>query len=130
MKVTKLIKEYIAEQIENKYRVALDQVTKNYQDTRKQYNNEIKALETETIEKAKAIAVKYDLKYSESSYQPIVKVSNNASNDEKYRQQRDREAELYQKKEAAIRDILVGLELGETTKDELKAAIENVSFEN
>lgn len=130
MKVTKLIKEYIAEQIEAKYRIAIDQATKDYQDTRKQYNDEIKALEVETIDKAKAIAAKYDLKYSENSYQPIVKVSNNASNDEKYRQQRDREAELYQKKEAAIRDILVGLELGETTKDELKAAIENVSFEN
>lgn len=128
MKVTKLIKEYITEQIEEKYRTAYNQIGQEYQAARKQYNDEIKALEQETIAKAKAIAAKYDLKYSENSYQPIVKISNNASNNEKYSEMNNRQLELHQKKEAAIKDILIGLELGETTKEELKAALESVTF--
>lgn len=128
MKVTKLIKEYIVEQIEDKYKIALDQVSKEYNDTYKEYSNEIKTLEAETTAKAKEIAAKYNLKYPENSFHRTVTISTNASNEEKHKQQMELEGQLYKKKQSAIKDILVGLELGDTTKEELKSIIENVSF--
>ena len=128
MKITKLIKDYIVDEIHHKYYEACEKVEREYNITQQAYRDEIKRLEEETIEKAKEIAAKYDLKYPENMYSPIVKVNSSAINAEKYKIMQDKKSKLSKQKDEAIKEILIGLELGDTTKAELAEALNNVTF--
>lgn len=128
MRITKLIKDYIIDEINQKYYEACEKVDREHNITQQAYRDEIKRLEEETIEKAKEIAAKYDLKYPENMYSPIVKVSNSAINAEKYKIMQDKKSKLSKQKDEAIKEILIGLELGDTTKAELAEALNNVTF--
>ena len=128
MRVTKAIKDFIVKEITNKYQPIYDDIGNEYRQLLDAYKEEIRALEIDTVEKAKAIAAKFGLQYH-TNYR-IAEVSRSALNPVVTDEISQRRHELYEKKEQMISDLLLDLELGETTKAELKAVLENVSFEN
>ena len=127
MRVTGVIKDYITREVNKKYQEKLDSIPNDYQEDYDKMIDEIKALVDETNIKARQIAEKYGM-LKEKNYEIIdyntYRLGDDTRSDKRYALVR----ELKQKRDDKIAQIILDLELGETTKKELNDILVNVNF--
>ena len=127
MRVTGVIKDYITREVNKKYQEKLDSIPNDYQEDYDKMIDEIKTLVDETNVKARQIAEKYGM-LEEKNYNIIdyhtYRLGDNTRSDKRYALVR----ELKQKRDDKIAQIILDLELGETTKKELNDVLANVNF--
>ena len=127
MRVTGVIKDYITREVNKKYQEKLDSIPNDYQEDYDKMISEIEALVDETNVKARQIAEKYGM-LKEKNYKIIdystYRLGDDTRSDKRYALVR----ELKQKRDDKIAQIILDLELGETTKKELNDVLANVNF--
>ena len=127
MRVTGVIKDYITREVYKKYQEKLDSIPNDYQEDYDKMISEIKALVDETNIKARQIAEKYGM-LKEKNYNIIdyhtYRLGDDTRSDKRYAL----EKELKKERDDKIAQIILDLELGETTKKELNDVLANVNF--
>ena len=127
MRVTGVIKDYITREVNKKYQEKLDSIPNDYQEDYDKMIDEIEALVDETNVKARQIAEKYGM-LKEKNYKIIdystYRLGDDTRSDKRYALVR----ELKQKRDDKIAQIILDLELGETTKKQLNDVLANVNF--
>ena len=127
MRVTGVIKDYITREVNKKYQEKLDSIPNDYQEDYDKMISEIKALVDETNIKARQIAEKYGM-LKEKNYKIIgyntYRLGDDTRSDKRYALVR----ELRKERDDKIAQIILDLELGETTKKELNDVLANVNF--
>ena len=127
MRVTGVIKDYITREVNNKYQEKLDSIPNDYQEDYDNMISEIEALVDETNIKARQIAEKYGM-LKEKNYDIIdyhtYRLGDSERSDKRYALVN----ELKKERDDKITQIILDLELGETTKKELNDVLANVNF--
>ena len=127
MRVTRVIKDYITREVTKKYQEKLDSIPNDYQEDYDKMISEIEALVDETNVKARQIAEKYGM-LEEKNYNIIdyhtYRLGDNTRSDKRYALER----ELKKERDDKIAQIILDLELGETTKKELNDVLASVNF--
>ena len=127
MRVTGVIKDYITREVTKKYQEKPDSNSKVYQEDYDKMIEEIQVLVDETNVKARQIAEKYGM-LKEKNYNIIdystYRFGDNTRSDKRYALER----ELRKERDDKIAQIILDLELGETTKKELNDVLANVNF--
>lgn len=127
MRVTGVIKDYITREVTKKYQEKLDSIPNDYQEDYDKMISEIEALVDETNVKAKQIAEKYGM-LEEKDYQIIDYKTYRLGDSERINKRRALNRELEKERSDKITQIILDLELGETTKKELNDVLANVNF--
>ena len=127
MRVTGVIKDYITREVTKKYQEKLDSIPNDYQEDYDKMISEIDTLVDETNVKARQIAEKYNMLQKKNdkiiSYNSYGLGDNERSN-KRYALMKELKRECNDK----IAQIILDLELGETTKKELNDVLANVNF--
>ena len=127
MRVTRVIKDYITREVNKKYREKLDSIPNDYQEDYDKMIDEIEALVDETNVKARQIAEKYGM-LKEKNYDIIdyhtYRLGDSERSDKRYALVN----KLKKERNDKIAQIILDLELGETTKKELNDVLSNVNF--
>lgn len=127
MRVTGVIKDYITSEVNKKYQEKLDSIPNDYQEDYDKMIGEIEALVDETNIKARQIAEKYGM-LEKKDYDIIdyhtYHLGDSARSNKRYSLERELKKECRDK----IAQIILDLELGETTKKELNDVLANVNF--
>lgn len=127
MRVTGVIKDYITREVNKKYQEKLDSIPNDYQEDYDKMISEIKALVDETNIKARQIAEKYGM-LEEKNYNIIdyntYRLGDSERSDKRYALVN----KLKKERDDKIAQIILDLELGETTKKELNDVLANVNF--
>lgn len=127
MRVTGVIKDYITREVNKKYQEKLDSIPNDYQEDYDKMIDEIEALVDETNVKARQIAEKYGM-LKEKNYNIIdyhtYRLGDSERSDKRYALVN----ELRKERDDKIAQIILDLELGETTKKELNDVLANVNF--
>ena len=127
MRVTGVIKDYITREVNKKYREKLDSIPNDYQEDYDKMISEIEALVDETNIKARQIAEKYGM-LKEKNYKIIDYNSYRLGDSERSDKRYALVNELKKERDDKIAQIILDLELGETTKKELNDVLANVNF--
>lgn len=127
MRVTKIIKEYIEREVDAKYQEKLKSIPNDYQEDYDKMIEEIRQYAKKCNEKAKDIARKYDMLEKED-YNIIEFRTYYLGNSERQQNRRNIEQELKKERDNKVAQIVLDLELGETTKKELNDVLANVEF--
>ena len=127
MRVTGLIKDYITREVNKKYQEKLDSIPNDYQEDYDKMLSEIEVLVDETNVKARQIAEKYGM-LKEKNYDIIDYHTYRLGDDTRRSKRYDLEKELKKECDDKITQIILDLELGETTKKELNDVLANVNF--
>ena len=127
MRVTGVIKDYITREVNKKYQEKLDSIPNDYQEDYDKMISEIETLVDETNVKARQIAEKYGM-LKEKNYKIIdyhtYRLGDSERSDKRYALVN----ELRKERDDKIAQIILDLELGETTKKELNDVLANVNF--
>ena len=127
MRVTGVIKDYITREVTKKYQEKLDSIPNDYQEDYDKMIDEIEALVDETNVKARQIAEKYGM-LEEKNYNIIdyhtYRLGDSERSDKRYALVN----KLKKERDDKIAQIILDLELGETTKKELNDVLANVNF--
>ena len=127
MRVTGVIKDYITREVAKKYQEKLDSIPNDYQEDYNKMISEIEALVDETNVKARQIAEKYGM-LKEKNYDIIdyhtYRLGDSERSDKRYALVN----KLKKERDDKIAQIILDLELGETTKKELNDVLANVNF--
>lgn len=127
MRVTGVIKDYITIEVTKKYQEKLDSIPNDYREDYNKMISEIEALVDETNVKARQIAEKYGM-LKEKNYDIIdyhtYRLGDSTRIDKRYALVN----ELKKERDDKIAQIILDLELGETTKKELNDVLANVNF--
>ena len=127
MRVTGVIKDYITREVNKKYQEKLDSIPNDYQEDYDKMIDEIQALVDETNVKARQIAEKYGM-LKEKNYDIIdyhtYRLGDSERSDKRYALVN----KLKKERDDKIAQIILDLELGETTKKELNDILANVNF--
>ena len=127
MRVTGVIKDYITREVNKKYQEKLDSIPNDYQEDYDKMIDEIEALVDETNVKARQIAEKYGM-LKEKNYDIIdyhtYRLGDSERSDKRYALVN----KLKKERDDKIAQIILDLELGETTKKELNDVLANVNF--
>ena len=126
MRVTKVIREYVEREIRNKFDKKIEDARREYDEEKKELSRRLEELVNETEEKAYGIAKAMGFDYNYVGRRSVNISPSSFRNKEKDDAVYGVIDELRQKERRAIEDILLSLELGETTKSELKDAIDAV----
>ena len=127
MRVTGVIKDYITREVTKKYREKLDSIPNDYQEDYDKMISEIEALVDETNIKARQIAEKYGM-LKEKNYKIIDYNSYRLGDSERSDKRYALTKELRKERDDKISQIILDLELVETTKKELNDVLANVNF--
>ena len=127
MRVTRVIKDYITREVNKKYQEKLDSIPNDYQEDYDKMIGEIEALVDETNIKARQIAEKYGM-LEEKNYNIIDYHTYRLGDDTRRSKRYALEKELQKERDDKIAQIILDLELGETTKKELNDVLANVNF--
>ena len=127
MRVTGVLKDYIPSAVNKKYQEKLDSIPNDYQEDYDKMISEIEALVDETNIKARQIAEKYGM-LKEKNYNIIACNTYSLGNNTRRCKRYDLEKELKKERDDKIAQIILDLELGETTKKELTDVLANVNF--
>ena len=127
MRVTGVIKDYITREVNKKYQEKLDSIPNDYQEDYDKMIGEIEALVDETNVKARQIAEKYGM-LEEKNYNIIDYHTYRLGDDTRRSKRYALEKELKKERDDKIAQIILDLELGETTKKELNDVLSNVNF--
>ncbi len=135
MRVTKVIREYVEREVSAKFDPKIAEVGKDYSREKEELERRLKVLCEETEHKALEIAKSMGFDYIVSRYgghrSGAVSITPHAfENEAKGAANAAACAALTSQKAKAIETILLNLELGETTKAELKSAIDAVKVES
>ena len=127
MRVTGVIKDYIIREVAKKCQEKLNSIPNDYQEDYDKMISEIEALVDEANVKAKQIAEKYGM-LEEKNYQIIDYKTYRLGNSERRNKRSALNRELEKERDDKIAQIILDLELGETTKKELNDVLANVNF--
>ena len=127
MRVTGVIKDYITREVTKKYQEKLDSIPNDYQEDYDKMIDEIEALVDETNIKARQIAEKYGM-LKEKNYDIIDYHTYRLGDSERSDKRYALVSELKKERDDKIAQIILDLELGETTKKELNDVLANVNF--
>ena len=127
MRVTGVIKDYITREVNKKYQEKLDSIPNDYQEDYDMMISEIETLVDETNVKARQIAEKYGM-LEEKNYNIIDYHTYRLGDDTRRSKRYALEKELQKERADKIAQIILDLELGETTKKELNDVLANVNF--
>ena len=127
MRVTGVIKDYITREVNKKYQEKLDSIPNDYQEDYDMMISEIEALVNETNIKARQIAEKYGM-LEEKNYKIIDYNTYCLGDSERSDKRYALVKELKKERDDKIAQIILDLELGETTKKELNDVLANVNF--
>lgn len=127
MRVTGVIKDYITREVTKKYQEKLDSIPNDYQEDYNKMISEIETLVDETNVKARQIAEKYGMLQKKND-KLIDYRSYNLGNDERNNKRCALTRKLREERDEKIAQIVLDLELGETTKKELNDVLANVNF--
>ena len=127
MRVTGVIKDYITREVNKKYQEKLDSIPNDYQEDYDKMIDEIEALVDETNVKARQIAEKYGM-LKEKNYDIIDYHTYRLGDSERMDKRYALVNELKKERDDKIAQIILDLELGETTKKELNDVLANVNF--
>lgn len=127
MRVTGVIKDYITREVTKKYQEKLDSIPNDYQEDYDKMISEIEALVDETNIKARQIAEKYGMLQKKND-KIISYNSYNLGDNERSNKRYALTKKLRIEKDDKIAQIILDLELGETTKKELNDVLANVNF--
>lgn len=127
MRVTKVIKDYITREVNKKYQEKIDSIPNDYQKDFDKMIDEIQLLVDETNIKARQIAEKYGM-LQEKNYNIIDYHTYRLGDDIRRDKMYNLKQELRKEKEDKIAQIILDLELGETTKKELNEVLSNITF--
>ena len=127
MRVTGVIKDYITREVNKKYQEKLDSIPNDYQEDYDKMISEIEALVDETNIKARQIAEKYGM-LKEKNYNIIDYHTYRLGDSERSDKRYALVSELKKERDDKIAQIILDLELGETTKKELNDVLANVNF--
>ena len=128
MRVTKLIREYVATEVGKKYNDRIKNATKAYDEERKSIEDKIEQIAEEADKKALAIIAEYqgyELRFSRHN---VIGVFGTIFNANKYEESQKELTKLKEEKAKCINDILITLELG-GTKAELEEMIKNINID-
>lgn len=129
MRVTTIIKDYITNEVNKKYKEKLDSIPNDYQNDWDKMVEELEEYTKQCNIKAKEIVKKYDmLPNEEKDYTIIDYHTYRLGNDERRNIRKNIEYELGQKKKDTIARIILDLELGETNKKELTEILSKIEF--
>ena len=132
MRVTKVIKDYVEREINAKFDKKLNEIGKDYRAAQEELDRRLSELCERTEAEAAEIAKSLGFDYSKRRYGSQRAVSISAygfENEEKRKEIDEQRRALDAQCKNAIESILLSLELGETTKAELKSAIDSVTVE-
>ena len=124
MRVTKVIKEYVEREVYAKFQPKLDAIGKEYKEEQDELNRRLSELRSEAEARACEIAASLGFERRSGCYDKMHWAN--------YQKKSVVEAidterkELTARRQEAIDNILIGLEIGETSKDELKDALDSV----
>ena len=127
MRVTGVIKDYITREVNKKCQEKLDSIPNDYQEDYDMMISEIETLVDETNVKARQIAEKYGM-LEEKNYNIIDYHTYRLGDDTRRSKRYALEKELKKERDDKIDQIILDLELGETTKKELNEVLANVNF--
>ena len=127
MRVTGVIKDYITREVTKKCQEKLDSIPNDYQEDYGKMIDEIETLVDETNVRARQIAEKYGMLQKKND-KIIDYRSYNLGDDERINKRYVLIKELRKECEDKIAQIILDLELGETTKKELNDILANVNF--
>ena len=127
MRVTGVIKDYITREVNKKYQEKLDSIPNDYQEDYDMMISEIETLVDETNIKARQIAEKYGM-LKEKNYEIIDYNTYRLGDSERSDKRYALVSELKKECDDKIAQIILDLELGETTKKELNDVLANVNF--
>lgn len=127
MRVTGVIKDYITREVTKKYQEKLDSIPNDYQEDYDMMISEIETLVDETNIKARQIAEKYGM-LEEKDYKIIGYNSYHLGDSKRKNKRWVLERKLKKESDDKIAQIILDLELGETTKKELNDVLANVNF--
>ena len=127
MRVTGVIKDYITREVTKKYQEKLDSIPNDYQEDYDKMIDEIQTLVDETNDKARQIAEKYGMLQKKND--TIIDYRSYNLGDNKRSNKRYALTKALKKEcDDKIAQIILDLELGETTKKELNDVLANVNF--
>lgn len=130
MRVTKVIREYVVREICAKFDQEIDKIGIEYRKQRDELDAKLKGVREKAEAEAYEIAKSMGFDYTESIWgrQNCIELYTYRF-DKRDQCAADDEARraLEKRRQEAIDSVLLGLELGETTKSELKSAIDAVS---
>lgn len=123
MRVTKVIREYVESEVRRKFAPLRYSVEDEYNSAVDPIQKKIIEIAKEANEKAVAVATEaglYDLKMGELIRPNAYRVCDDAA----AKVRRDKLKEISDKELKAISEIIISIELGETTKDKLRSTID------
>ena len=127
MRVTGVIKDYITREVTKKYQEKLNSIPNDYQEDYDKMISEIETLVDETNVKARQIAEKYGMLKTKNC-NIIDYHTYYLGDDTRSDKRRTLVRELKKECNDKIAQIILDLELGETTKKELNDVLANVNF--
>ena len=129
MRVTAFIRDYVTEEMKKKFQPAIDAVMPEYTELREKVTESCRQIAKRADEEAKALCREAGM-WNGADY-PLIKFyhAGGIYNEELADERNKRISELTKKRDQAVRDILLKLEIGETSKNDLKAAIDEVVVE-
>ena len=128
MRVTKVIREYVEREVSAKFDPKLSVIGDAYKAEREELERKLNELREETEERAFEIAKSLGFEYSRPyCSRNVVSISSYSfENREKSDAISAEKRALEKQKRDAIDNLLLNLELGETTKSELRSAIDSI----
>lgn len=129
MRVTKVIRDYVEREVSAKFDAQLKDLGKDYNEQLQKFSDEADGLRVRWIEELNSLAATYGLSLTTSRYGLRCPVSVDAyvyKDEEKDKEIQKTRRELEARRRDAIEEILLNLELGETTKADLRSAIDSL----
>lgn len=129
MRVTKVIRDYVEREVSAKFDAQLKDLGKDYSEQLQKFSDEADELKTRWIEELNDLAAAYGLSLTMSRYGLRCPVSVDTyvyKDEEKDKEIQETRRRLEARRRDAIEEILLNLELGETTKADLRSAIDSL----
>lgn len=129
MRVTKVIRDYVEREVSAKFDAQLKDLGKDYSEQRQKFSDEADELKTRWGEELNSLAATYGLSLTTSHFGfrcPVCVDTSVYRDDEKDKEIQKTRRELEARRRDAIEEILLNLELGETTKADLRSAIDSL----
>ena len=129
MRVTKVIRDYVEREVSAKFDDQLKDLGKDYSEQLQKFSDEADGLRKRWIEELNGLAATYGLSLTTSRYGLRCPVSVDTyvyKDEEKDKEIQETRRRLEARRRDAIEEILLNLELGETTKADLRSAIDSL----
>lgn len=129
MRVTAFIRDYVKEEVEKKFRPAINAVMPEYDKLREELIKSCTQIAKKADEEARKLCREAGMLRIDDY--PLITPNHTyrIGNGDVENERNKKVSELMAKRDQAVRDILLKLEIGEASKNDLKAAIDEVVVE-